>query len=48
MKLKKSLLFGLLAVFLKRQGCSPAPLVLAFVLGPRLETHLLQTLFSYW
>ena len=42
------LAFGLLAVFLKRKGCSPAPLVLAFVLGPRLETHLLQTLFSYW
>ena len=42
------LLFGMLAVFLKRQGCSPAPLVLAFVLGPRLETHLLQTLLSCW
>ena len=42
------LAFGLLAVFLKRLGCSPAPLVLAFVLGPRLETHLVQTLLSYW
>lgn len=42
------LFFGALSVFLKRQGCSPAPLVLAFVLGPRLETHLLQTLLSGW
>ena len=42
------LLFGLLAVLLKRWRCSPAPLVLAFVLGPRLETHLLQSLLSQW
>lgn len=42
------LLFGLLSVMLRRFGCSPAPLVLAFVLGPRLETHLLQTLLSIW
>lgn len=42
------LIFGALSVFLKRQGCSPAPLVLAFVLGPRLETHLLQTMLSAW
>lgn len=41
-------IFGILAVFLKRCGCSPAPLVLAFVLGPRLETHLVQTLLSFW
>ena len=41
-------LFGLLAVALRRCGCSPAPLVLAFVLGPRLETHLMQTLLSFW
>lgn len=41
-------LFGLLAVVLRRCGCSPAPLVLAFVLGPRLETHLLQALLSFW
>ncbi len=41
-------LFGALAVFLKRHACSPAPLVLAFVLGPRLETHLMQTLLSGW
>ena len=42
------LLFGLLAVLIKRWRCSPAPLVLAFVLGPRLETHLLQSLLSQW
>lgn len=42
------LAFGLLAVFLRRHGCSPAPLVLAFVLGPALETHLLQSLLSWW
>ena len=42
------LIFGLLAILLRRMGCSPAPLVLAFVLGPRLETHLLQTLMSAW
>ena len=42
------LIFGLLSVLLRRCGCSPAPLVLAFVLGPRLETHLLQTLLSFW
>ena len=41
-------LFGILAVVLKRWRCSPAPLVLAFVLGPRLETHLIQSLFSLW
>lgn len=42
------LLFGMLSVFLKRHGCAPAPLVLAFVLGPALETHLLQVLLSTW
>lgn len=41
------LVFGLLAVFLRRMGCSAAPLVLAFVFGPALETHLLQTLLSW-
>ena len=41
------LLFGLLSVALRRMGCSPAPLVLAFVLGPRLETHLIQTFLSF-
>lgn len=38
--------FGLLSLWLRRQGFSPAPLVLAFVLGPRLETHLVQTLMA--
>lgn len=42
------ILFGLLSVFLKRRGFSPAPLVLAFVLGPRLETHLIQALTAVW
>lgn len=42
------LLFGLLSVVLKRLGCSPAPLVLAFVLGPRLEVHIVQILLSFW
>ncbi len=41
-------LFGLLSLGLRRNGCSPAPLVLAFVLGPRMETHLLQALLSVW
>ena len=41
-------LFGLLSVVLKRHGFSPAPLVLAFVLGPALETHLLQVILSTW
>ena len=40
--------FGLLSLFLKRHDCSPAPLVLAFALGPRLETHLMQVLLSTW
>ena len=42
------LFFGLLSVLLRRNRCSPAPLVLAFVLGPKLETHLLQALLSVW
>ena len=42
------ILFGLLSVFLKRRGFSPAPLVLAFVLGPKLETHLIQALTAVW
>jgi len=42
------LFFGLLAVLLRRAGCSPAPLVLAFVLGPKLELHLLQSLMGVW
>lgn len=41
------LFFGMLSITLQRAGCSPAPLVLAFVLGPRLESHILQTLLSF-
>ena len=39
-------LFGLLSVFLRRHGFVPAPLVLAFVLGPSLETHIIQILMA--
>ncbi len=39
-------LFGGLSVPLRRRGFAPAPLVLAFVLGPRLETHVVQMLMS--
>lgn len=34
--------FGILSALLRRGGFSPAPLVLAFVLGPRLESGLVQ------
>ncbi len=40
------LLFGVLAVALRRRGFASAPLVLAFVLGPRIETHLVQALIA--
>ena len=36
--------FGVLGVLLKRLGYEPAPLVLAFVLGPLLETALWRSL----
>jgi putative tricarboxylic transport membrane protein len=36
--------FGVLGVLLKRLGYEPAPLVLAFVLGPLLETALRRSL----
>ncbi len=39
-------LFGILSLFLRRGGFSPAPLVLAFVLGPRLESGLIQMIMS--
>lgn len=42
------LTFGLLSLFLKRKKYPLAPMVLAFVLGPRLETHLMQAFFSFW
>lgn len=38
--------FGVASAALRRRGFQPAPLVLAFVLGPRLETHLVQTLMA--
>ena len=34
--------FGIFSALLRRGGFSPAPLVLAFVLGPRLESGLVQ------
>ena len=40
------LLFGLGTVFLRRSGFSPAPMVLAFVLGPSLEVYFMQGLLS--
>lgn len=39
---------ALLSVALRRNGYPPAPLILAFVLGPRLETHLAQWLMAGW
>ncbi len=40
------LCFGALSLFLRRGGFPLAPLVLAFVLGPRLETVLAQILMG--
>ena len=40
------ILFGGLSVLLRRRGFAPAPLVLAFVLGPNLETHMVQILMG--
>ena len=37
-------LFGLLGVLLIKLGCEPAPLVLAFVLGPMMEENLRRAL----
>lgn len=39
-----AILFGLLGVVLRRFGYDPAPLILAFVLGPILETSLRRSL----
>lgn len=36
--------FGLFGLILKRIGCEPAPMVLAFVLGPMLEEQFRRTL----
>jgi len=36
--------FGLVGLVLKRIGCEPAPMVLAFVLGPMLEEQFRRTL----
>ena len=36
--------FGILGFVLKRIGCEPAPMVLAFVLGPMLEEQFRRTL----
>ena len=40
--------FGIAAVFLKRNGYPVPPLILAFVLGPRLETHVIQTWLAFF
>jgi TctA family transporter len=37
-------LFGVVGFILKRLGCEPAPMVLAFVLGPMLEEQFRRTL----
>jgi putative tricarboxylic transport membrane protein len=39
-----TLLFGILGYLLKRYGLEPAPLVLAYVLGPMLENNLSKAL----
>jgi putative tricarboxylic transport membrane protein len=39
-----TILFGLLGYMMKRHGLEPAPLVLAFVLGPMLENNLSKAL----
>ena len=36
--------FGMVGLILKRIGCEPAPMVLAFVLGPMLEEQFRRTL----
>ena len=44
--------FGLLGVLFVKLGCEPAPLVLAFVLGPMMENNLRKSLIisdgSFW
>jgi putative tricarboxylic transport membrane protein len=39
-----TILFGILGWLIKRHGLEPAPLVLAFVLGPMLENNLSKAL----
>jgi putative tricarboxylic transport membrane protein len=39
-----TVLFGLVGYLMKRNGLEPAPLVLAFVLGPMLENNLSKAL----
>ncbi len=39
-----TILFGLLGYVIKRYNFEPAPLVLAFVLGPMMETSFRQSL----
>ena len=39
-----TLVFGIVGYFMKRYGIEPAPLVLAFVLGPMLENNLSKAL----
>ena len=38
------LLFGLFGFFMRRFGCSTAPFILGFILGPLLEEHLRRAL----
>jgi putative tricarboxylic transport membrane protein len=39
-----TILFGLMGYLMKRFGIEPAPLILAFVLGPMLENNLSKSL----
>jgi putative tricarboxylic transport membrane protein len=39
-----TILFGLMGYLMKRFGIEPAPLILAFVLGPMLENNLSKAL----
>ncbi len=40
-------LFGIMGFFLREMGYSPAPLVLALVIGPMMETALRESLMMY-
>ena len=42
--LATTILFGLMGYLMKRFGIEPAPLILAFVLGPMLENNLSKAL----
>jgi putative tricarboxylic transport membrane protein len=39
--------FGLLGFILTKLGCEPAPLILAFVLGPMMEENLRRALLLF-